>query len=339
MRRIKQVSIVICALVIGLSSCGKSSNTDSKQVTETPNVRIQQATERTVEITDELTATVQPQTKNSIAPSSPGRIRDILVEVGSHVTKGQKLVQMDVANLSNLENQIQNVKRIYKRTQELFNVGGASQQDLDNAKLQLDVAQTNLKNLTENTFLLSPITGIVTARNYDNGDMYSGQMPVLTVMNINPLKLLINVSESYYTQIKIGMPVKVNFDVFGNNNFQGKVNLIYPTIDDRSRTFAVEIKLSNNNNKIRPGMFARVTLELGKAKRIVVSDQAIVKQSGSGARFVYVYNNGKVEYRQIEIGRRIDDDYEISSGLTAGEKIVVAGQSKLIDGTKVNVIK
>jgi RND family efflux transporter MFP subunit len=339
MRRIKQVSIVICALVIGLSSCGKSSNTDSKQVTETPNVRIQQASERTVELIDELTATVQPQAKNSIAPSSPGRIRDILVEVGSHVTKGQKLVQMDVANLSNLENQIQNVKRIYKRTQELFNVGGASQQDLDNAKLQLDVAQTNLKNLTENTFLLSPITGIVTARNYDNGDMYSGQMPVLTVMNINPLKLLINVSESYYTQIKIGMPVKVNFDVFGNNNFQGKVNLIYPTIDDRSRTFAVEIKLSNNNNKIRPGMFARVTLELGKAKRIVVSDQAIVKQSGSGARFVYVYNNGKVEYRQIEIGRRIDDDYEISSGLTAGEKIVVAGQSKLIDGTKVNVIK
>jgi RND family efflux transporter MFP subunit len=339
MRRIKHVCIAICALVIGLSSCNKSTKTDSKQATEIPNVRIQQATERKVELTYELTATVQPDAKNSIAPSTPGRIRDILVEVGSHVTKGQKLVQMDVANLSNLETQIDNVKRMFKRTQELFNVGGASQQDLDNAKLQLDVAQTNLKNLTENTFLLSPISGIVTARNYDNGDMYSGQMPVLTVMNINPLKLLINVSESYYTQVKIGMPVKVSFDVFENSNFQGKVNLIYPTIDDRTRTFAVEIRLSNNNNKIRPGMFARVTLEFGKAKRIVVSDQAIIKQSGSGARFVYVYNNGKVEYRQVEIGRRIDNDYEINSGLTAGEQIVIAGQSKLVDGSKVKVIK
>lgn len=339
MKRIKHVCIAICALVIGLSSCSKSPNTDSKQATEIPNVRIQQATERKVELTYELTATVQPDAKNSIAPSTPGRIRDILVEVGSHVTKGQKLVQMDVANLSNLETQIDNVKRMFKRTQELFNVGGASQQDLDNAKLQLDVAQTNLKNLTENTFLLSPISGIVTARNYDNGDMYSGQMPVLTVMNINPLKLLINVSESYYTQVKIGMPVKVSFDVFENSNFQGKVNLIYPTVDDRTRTFAVEIRLSNNNNKIRPGMFARVTLEFGKAKRIVVSDQAIIKQSGSGARFVYVYNNGKVEYRQVEIGRRIDNDYEINSGLTAGEQIVIAGQSKLVDGSKVKVIK
>ena len=260
MKQIKLIGIIVCALALGFSSCKKTDKTDTKATTEIQNVRIQQATERLVEQTYEVTATVQPDAKNSIAPSAPGRIRNILVEVGQRVSKGQKLVQMDVANLSNLETQIENVKRIYKRTQELFNVGGASQQDLDNAKLQLDVAQTNLKNLTENTFLLSPINGVVTARNYDNGDMYSGQMPVLTIMNINPVKLLINVSESYYAQVKVGMNVKVGFDVFGNQNFQGKVNLIYPTIDDRTRTFAVEVKLNNNNNKIRPGMFASVTL-------------------------------------------------------------------------------
>jgi len=339
MKQIKLIGILVCALALGFSSCKKTDKTDTKATTEIQNIRIQQATERQVEQTYELTATVQPDAKNSIAPSAPGRIRNILVEVGQHVSKGQKLVQMDVANLSNLETQIENVKRIYKRTQELFNVGGASQQDLDNAKLQLDVAQTNLKNLTENTFLLSPINGVVTARNYDNGDMYSGQMPVLTIMNINPVKLLINVSESYYAQVKVGMNVKVGFDVFGNQNFQGKVNLIYPTIDDRTRTFAVEVKLNNNNNKIRPGMFARVTLEFGKVKHLVVLDKSIMKQAGSGDKYVYVYHDGKVQYKHVEIGRRVDADYEILSGLTVGEQVVVAGQAKLVDGAEVKVIK
>ena len=339
MKKSKLGGMLLLALVIGLTSCSKTKKAETVVVDETPNVRLQAATEREVEQIYEMTATVQPDTKNSIAPSMPGRIRDILVEVGQHVAKGQKLVQMDVANLSNLETQIENVKRSYKRIQELFSVGGASQQDLDNIKVLLDQAQTNLKNMTENTFLISPISGVVTARNYDDGDMYSGQLPVLTVMNINPVKLLINVSESYYSQVKIGMSMKVKLDVFADQSFQGKVSLIYPTIDDRTRTFAVEVKVNNANTKIRPGMFGRVTMEFGKAKHVAVSDKAIVKQAGSGAKYVYVYNNGKVEYKQVEIGRRIDADYEILSGLAAGEQVVVAGQSKLVDGSAVKVIK
>jgi len=326
------------AMIIGLSSCNKPKEA-TKVAEEIPVIRIQAASEKEIEQIFELTATVQPQVKNSIAPSTPGRIRQIFVEIGQSVSKGQKLVQMDVANLSNLETQIENVKRSYNRVQELFSVGGASQQELDNAKVQLDLAQTNLKNVTENTFLLSPISGIVTARNYDNGDMYSGQMPVLTVMQINPVKLVINVSESYYSQIKPGMSIDVKFDVFKDQNFQGKVSLIYPTINEQTRTFAVEIKLNNNNNRVRPGMFARVTLEFGKAKRIVVSDQSIVKQSGSGSRFVYVYDNGKVDFKQVELGRRIGNEFEIISGLMLGEQIVIAGQSKLIDGGNANLAK
>jgi RND family efflux transporter MFP subunit len=157
-------------------------------------------------------------------------------------------------------------------------------------------------------------------------------------MNINPVKVLINVSESNYSKVKIGMPINVKFDVL-NGNFQGRVNLIYPTIDERTRTFGVEIKLNNNNNKIRPGMFARVTLEFGKVKRIVVPDKAIVKQAGSGAKYLYVYADAKVQYKQVEVGRRVDADYEILSGLNVGEQVVVAGQSKLVDGAEVKVIK
>ena len=337
MKRIKLIGIIVCAFALGLSSCKKKANADV--AAEVPNIRIQEAIEKNVEQSNEITATVEPQDKNSIAPSTPGRIRHILVEVGQHVSKGQKLVQMDVANLSNLESQIENVRRSFKRTQELFNVGGASQQELDNAKLQMDIAQTNIKNMSENTFLLSPISGLITERNYYNGDMYSGQKPILVVMSINPVKILINVSESNYSKMKLGMPIDVKFDIFQGTKFQGKVSLIYPTIDEASRTFPVEIRLNNNNNKIRPGMFARVTLEFGKAKRIVVPDQSVIKQSGSGARFIYVYNEGKVQYKPIEIGRRIDSDYEIISGVSVGDQVVTAGQSKLVDGASVKVVK
>jgi len=339
MKRIKVLGIIVCALALGLSSCKKTAKAEVAVAVEIPNIRVQEATEKNVEQSNELTATVEPQDKNSIAPSAPGRIRRILVEVGQHVAKGQKLVQMDIATLSNMESQIENVKRTYKRTQELFNVGGASQQELDNAKLQLDIAQTNMKNMSENTFLLSPISGVITERNYYNGDMYSGQKPVLVVMSINPVKIMINVSESFYSKMKLGMPIDVKFDIFQGAKFQGKVSLIYPTIDENSRTFPVEIRLNNNNNKIRPGMFARVTLEFGKVKRIMVPDQSVIKQSGSGARFIYVYNEGKVQYKPIEIGRRIDSDYEIISGISAGDQVVVAGQSKLVDGASAKPVK
>lgn len=332
--------IIIFLSVILLTACGKkdAKESDVAQVTK-PNVKIMQVMTRDVEQVYEFTATVEPIVKNNINPTTPGRIRKIFVEVGDPVSKGQRLAQMDNVNLQNSENQIENFRRIYKRVSELHAVGGASQQELDNASLQLNVAETNLKNLQENTMLLSPISGIVTARNYDSGDMYSGQMPILTVMQINPVQLKINVSETFFSRVKKGMPVEVKLDVYQGDTFNGKVTLIYPTIDERSRTFPVEIQLSNPGNKVRPGMFARVNINFGLLSRVVVPDLAVVKQAGSGSRFVYLYKNGKVNYLPVEIGRRIGAEYELISGVESGAQVVVSGQSKLIDGAEVKVVK
>ncbi len=329
----------ILILSIAMVACGKKQETKTETKELKPNVITAIVETRDVPQENEFTATVEPEVKNNIAPATPGRIRKIFVEVGARVSKGQKLVQMDNVTLSNSEVQIENLRRTYKRVSGLFAVGGASQQELDNAKLQLDVAETNLKNLSENTFLLSPISGIVTARNYDEGDMYSGQMPLMTVMQISPVKIKINVSESFYSNVKTGMPVDVKVEVFGNQDFNGKVTLIYPTIDDRTRTFGVEVKISNNNGKIRPGMFARVKMNFGNAKHVVVPDMAVIKQSGSAERFVYVYADGKVSYRKVELGQRLGTEYELLSGLENGETVVVSGQSKLNDGVEVEVVK
>lgn len=133
------------------------------------------------------------------------------------------------------------------------------------------------------------------------------------------------------------MSVRVRLDVYDDEEFTGKVTLIYPTIDSNSRTFPIEISLPNSNQRIRPGMFARVTLSLGILDHVVVPDRAVVKQTGSGEYFVYVYQDGKVSYNKVDLGRRLGDEYELNSGVSAGSQVVIAGQSRLRDGVKVAV--
>ena len=136
------------------------------------------------------------------------------------------------------------------------------------------------------------------------------------------------------------MPIDITFDVYGDESFGGKVSLIYPTIDPMTRTFGVEVEIPNANSRIRPGMFARATIDFGSKDRVVVPDRAVVKRAGSGDRFVYVYNNdGTVSYVKIELGRHIDTIYEVLSGLDHDTQVVVAGQSRLSDGMKVQVVE
>ena len=347
MRTTKNLMWVSLAVLALSSSCsGKEEAAksdvvtgDSAVVSELPKIKIDTVKEENVPQLYEFTASVEPDVKNNIASAAPGRIVQIMTEVGKYVKKGQVLVKMDPTNLLNAKTQISNLEIDYKRIEELVKAGGASQQTLDQLKTQLDVARASYNNLQENTTLVSPVNGIVTARNYDNGDMYSGAQPILTVMQIRPVKVVINVSETYFSQIKVGMPVHVVLDVYEGQTFKGKVSLIYPTIDQATRTFPVEINIPNNNEKIRPGMFARVTMNFGVKKRVVVPDLAIVKRAGSGDRFVYVYKDGKVSYNKVEIGRRMGSEYELVSGVENGSTVVVSGQARLSDGAEAEVVR
>ena len=338
MKRCFQLVALLAVVLLGSCTEGKDKGAAEK-TEEKPKVKLADVTARPVEQIQEYTATVEAEVKNNIAPSSPVRIDKIFVEVGDHVSKGQRLVQMDAANLKQTKLQLDNQEVEFKRIDELYKVGGASKSEWDAAKMAYDVKKTAYQNLLENTSLLSPISGVVTARNYDSGDMYSGGNPVLTVEKITPVKLLINVSEIYFTKVKKGAPVDVKLDVYGDEAFEGKISLIYPTIDPTTRTFQVEIQLPNQNQKVRPGMFARASLNFGTEENVVVPDLAIVKQAGAGDRYVYVYKDGKVTYNKVELGRRMGAEYVLKSGVPNNSQVVIAGQTRLINGTEVEVEK
>ena len=338
MKTSQMLKVIPIATLALLMSC---SGNKSEEATETQNekvkVKVETVSVQDVEQLSEFTATVEANIKNNIAPQTPFRIEKIFAEVGDHVKAGQLLAKMDATSLKQAKIQLDNQEIEFKRIDELYKVGGASKSEWDTAKMNLDIRETSYKNLLENTSLLSPINGVVTARNYDNGDMYSGGEPVLVVEQITPVKLYINVSEGYFTKVKKGAPVSVKVDVYGDEEFEGKISLVYPTINPATRTFPVEIQLVNRDQRVRPGMFARATLNFGTQDHVVVPDLAIVKRAGSGDRYVYVYKDGRVSYNKVELGRRMDTEYELISGVDNNSQVVVAGQTKLADGIEVEI--
>lgn len=330
--------ILVCG---ALTSCGgekeSAQQTVSEKEEELPNVEIRKVHLQNVDQLVSYTATIDAYKTNNITTSTANRIKSILVDVGDHVQKGQRLVVLDNVNIDQLKVRLENTEREYNRALELFNIGGGTKQSVDQLKTELDAARRQYDNMVENTILVSPINGVVTARNYDAGDMTSTN-PILTIEQIVPVKVLVNVSESEFTKVRKGMKIPVYLDVYGDEEFTGTVELIHPRIDPASRTFTVEIDIPNRNERIRPGMFARVVINYGTEERVVVPDRAIVKQTGSGEKFVYVYKDGHVSYNKVEIGQRLGDSYELISGVDNGADVVISGQTRLNNGMKVNVI-
>jgi RND family efflux transporter MFP subunit len=318
-----------------LISCSEKKQEETKETKVKVNTTIVKL--QSLDKTSTYTANVKADVINQITPTVPGRIEKIYVEIGNKVSKGQLLAQMDPTNLQQQTTQLANLERDYERYSELLKVGGIAQQQVDQVKTQIDVLKTVIKNLQNNTQLRSPINGTITARNYDNGDVFA-QLPILTVQQLNPLKAVIYVTEAYFSKVKVGMPVNIKLDVYDNETFTGKVRLIYPTIDAATHTFGVEVFIENSSQKVRPGMYARVSLNFGAEESIVIPDAAVQRQAGSNDKYVFVIENRVAKYHKIELGQHLGDRYEILSGLNDGDVVVTAGQNRLIEGTEVEII-
>lgn len=347
--------IAIAAMAAALASCGGDKDAGKEKKTdEKPLVEVQTVEAADVDQEYVYTATTEADKVNNISSSMPLRIKSILVDEGQNVSAGQRVVILDDVNTTSYELQVStaeaNLKNViadYDRAVELFKIGGGTKQAVDqmqtqvvNARNTLASARRALANASENSVLTSPVSGVVTARNYDPGDM-TGTLPILTVAQVQPVKIIINVSETEFSKVHTGMKADIKFDTYGDEGFTGVISKIMPTVDTATRTFGVEITLPNPGNRVLPGMFARVTLNLGTTNHVVVPDRAVVKQQGSGDRYVYVYNpsTGTVDFVKVELGQRLGDRYELISGVESGAQVVTSGQNALAGGMAVQIKK
>ena len=331
-------SILLLAALAAVA-CGNQGETQKAPEVVTPNVEVATAESRDVPQENVYASTIQAYAVNNIAPQTAGRIRKINVEVGDYVVKGQILAEMDRLQLDQTELQVQNDDIEYERLKGLYAEGGVSQSDFETAELGYKLRKSNLANLRENTILRSPITGYVSARNFDAGDLFSMSAPLFTVQQVTPVKLLVGISESEYTKIRKGDKVSLTVDAIPGQEFSGKVDRLYPTIDPATHTFKAEVVVPNTDRVLRPGMYARVTVNFGTRRSIIVPDKALVKQEGTGTRFIYVLRaDNTVSYLPVTVGRHMGQEYEVLSGLEEGARVVVKGQALLRDGVKVNVL-
>ena len=331
-------SLLIGGVCVASVACGSKKSAEvAEQPAEgvKPTVTTAVVNIQDVDMQSVFMGNVEGYAVNNITPQQPRRITRVLVDVGDRVSAGQKVAELDNSSLAQAKAQYENAKTSFERSDELYKFGGESKAAWESVKTQYEVAKLTYENLLENTTLVSPISGVITARNYDNGDMVGGQ-PIFVVQQISPAKVIINVSENLYSYLKKGMPVSIELDALPEQTFEGKIHRITPSIDAATHTFPVEIIIPNGKEQIKPGMYARVTMKYGTRPNVVVPDRAVVKMLGSGDRFIYVYKaDGTVSYQKVELGRRMQDKYEILSGIADGDEVVVTGQAALKDGMAV----
>lgn len=336
----KTYILAALSVVVLASSCGSQPKAavEAAPVQQVRSVSIQVAAKQQVEQTAVYSSTVQPKAVNNIVSQTAGRIRDLKVEIGDYVNAGQVLAQMDRMTLDQAALKLKNDETELQRVKALYEQGGVSQSDYEALELAYKVSKTSYDNLVENTTLRAPISGVVTARNYDKGDMYAMSSPIYTVQQITPVKMLVAISETDYTKVSKGDKATLTLDAFPGQSFAGTVVRLYPVIDPASHTFSAEIQVPNNDRLLRPGMYAKVTINLGTNESIVIPDSAVLKQQGSGVRTVFVLQaDGTVAQKPVTLGLHFDGKYEILSGLEEGDKVVVKGNSTLKSGDKVEV--
>ena len=332
-------SLMFMFMAASLVACNSSTNdkASSEEIVTAIPVKTTVAEIRTIDLLETYTSEILAYKENDITPAVQGlHIDRIHVDVGDKVNVGQVIVTLDQTTLKQQELNLATAQDNYDRMVPVHAAGGISDQQLIQMKNTLDLQKEVVENLRKNSTIKSPISGVVTARNFENGDLFAS-MPILHIMQIDKLKVMANVSEQYFTSVKVGDKVAIEVDIYPNQQFEGEVTRINPALDARTRTFGVEITIQNKSMELRPGMYARTIFNMGQRQSVMIPDQALQKQMGSSERFVYVIENGVADYRFVTDGRRVGNMIEILDGLKAGDEVATTSFARLMNGSLVEV--
>ena len=343
MNRIVRNTLLLTAVVL-LASCGGKKEERQATTTkkEAEKVKVQTLQNERIAKQLELSTTLEGYETMNISPSITGHIEHIYVEVGSRVQKGSMLVRMDQTQLNTTRINLNSTKTELDRLAALKASGSVSEQVYDQTKAGYDQLVETERFQNENTFVKAQFAGVISAKNYEDGEMYTGA-PILTLTQISRLKAIINIPETYFPLVKQGMKVDVFSDIYPDKTFPATIEIVYPTIDPSSHTFQAKLNIPNAGEKIRPGMYVRTSLSLGQIDAIVVPYQSVLKLTGSNDRYVFTNQNGTAHRVAVTLGQRFDDRIEIipviPGDLKEGDQLVVTGQARLIDGAKLEIVE
>ena len=331
-------SFIYMLAAVALMACSKSAKTTG-MTDRVEQVRTTVLQPREIEREISVSTNLQGYITQNVAPSITGKIEHIYCEVGDKKAAGADLVRMDQTQYKTTKITLANLEIEKNRIEQLLKTGSATQQQYDQITTQYNSTKEQLDFLYTNTYVKAPFSGVISAKTYEDGELYSGQ-PILVLTQINKLKALVAIPETYFPKFKAGMKLSLSSEIYPGQTFPATVEVVYPTIDASSHTFQVKIVIPNGKNLLRPGMYVTTTLGLGKEKVIVAPYQAVEKLVGANDRYVFINENGRAKRVAVELGQRFDQEIEIiSPEIVPGVEMVTTGQHKLVDGVKINVVE
>lgn len=332
-------SLAAVAVMLSVTACSQEEQTTTQVVEKVEKVQVMSLKTTQIEREVILPTTLEGYENMKVSSSVSGIIDEILVDVGSRVSKGQLLVKMDPTQYTTTKLQYANLGVEMGRMEALKEAGSISQQIYDQTKTQYNQLKEQLALYETNTFVRADFSGVISARNFEPGELCAGQ-PILQLTQINKLKAYINVQENYFPYLKKGMKLTLTSDIYPGKTFPANVEIVYPTIDPSSHTFSVKVVIPNASEVLRPGMYVSTSIPVGQEQGMMVPYQSVLKLIGSNERYVFVNNNGVAKRVKVELGKRYDRDVEIiSDQLKDGDQLVVVGQGRLVDGVKLEIIK
>ena len=326
----------ILAAAVAVTACGGKQ---TQQVVEQRAQLVETAPLAVSDISRELefSTTLQGWQTLNVAPSLTGKIEHIYVEVGTTVGAGANLVRMDQNQYTTTKLTYTNLGVEMQRMESLRESGAVSQQVYDQTRLSYEQTKETLEFLEKNTYVKAPFAGVISAKNYEDGELYSGQ-PILVLTQIYTLKALISIPENYYPNVKKGMAVTLSSEIYPGETFPATIDIVYPTVDPASHTFQARLRIPNSALKLRPGMYVKTKMSMGMARAMVVPYQSVLKLTGSNDRYIFLDDGGVAKRVFVKLGQRFDENIEIiSDELQEGDRLVVVGQAKLVDGSKLNI--
>lgn len=331
----KIVYLLAACVFIGCTNQTATTSTEQERVEVVKTVKLER---RSIERVINVSTNLQGYQTVNVAPSINGKIDHIYVEVGDRMRAGDDLVRMDANQYNTTSIQMANLEVEMARMNALLEAGSVSKQTYDQTKASYDQTKESLSFLKKNTFVKAPFDGVISAKNYEDGELYAGQ-PIVVITQVNRLKALIAIPETYIPRVKAGMKLVVRSEIYPEREFPATIEVVYPTVDASTHTFQCKIVIPNAQNLLRPGMYVTTTLGLGKESTIVVPYQSVEKLVGANDRFCFLNNNGRAQRVAVTLGQRFDEEIEIMAPeIVEGAEYVIQGQHRLVDGVQLQVV-
>jgi RND family efflux transporter MFP subunit len=343
----KNISLLIMIASVILSfSCKKSEVNNNDKKIQPVNVGIELIKPAQLIDAIQVAGTVKAYEDVNISPEEGGVVKEWKVQKGQNVKKGDVILvlkdEVIKASYEAAEAQNKMAELTLSKQKEVFDQQGISELQYKNIEYTRDAAKANadlMKARWERTRICSPIDGVVDNIIPNEGEFAPPGVPISRVVNTSTIKIQTEIPEIYSGSIAIGTQAIITIDALPGHTLKGKVSFVSSTVSSANRTMMTEILIPNTIQKIKPDMVAKVKLlrEI-KSNALLVSDN-IIQLVDRNRSIVYVENGGKAEERNLKLGGRQGNMVEVLEGLKPGDRLIVTGYSKLVNGTPVNIVK